>query len=107
MTATKYDQAKPDLSILPKTPLEEIAKVMAFGAAKYGRGNWREGMAWSRYVSAALRHTFAFNENEDIDPESGLLHLAHAACNLLFLMEYYRYELGQDDRRKDLKSGQI
>lgn len=81
----KFDADKPSLSLLPFDALEEVAKVLDFGARKYDAHNWRKGMEFSRLVSAALRHISAWNLGEDNDPESGLNHLAHAACCILFL----------------------
>jgi hypothetical protein len=62
--------------------------------------NWRKGMNRSPLIDAAMRHLNAFNDAEDIDPESGLPHLAHARCCLGFLIEYATKGLGTDDRYK-------
>lgn len=97
----KLDVGKPPLELLPAGPLAEIARVLEFGAKKYERQAWRTNAGeWSRLVSAALRHIHAFNEGETIDQESGRPHLAHAACCLLFLLEYERKAIGIDDRFK-------
>ena len=96
--ATKDDKGKPALSLLPRSAVEEIAAVLEMGAQKYGRDNWKEGMHWTRLIDAALRHIYAFADKEDIDPESGITHLAHAATNLMFLLEYYKKQKGEDDR---------
>ncbi len=95
---TKHDQLKPRLDLLPSRPVEEVALVLAFGGGKYGDNNWRKGMFWSRVIAASLRHIFAFMRGEDKDPESGLSHLAHAATNLLFLIEYTHTKKDHDDR---------
>lgn len=55
-------------------------------------------MAWSRMLGACLRHLFSWAKREEADPESGLSHLAHAACCVLFLIDYERRGAGQDDR---------
>jgi hypothetical protein len=96
----KYDTGKIPLELLPPEALTEIAKVLAFGAQKYGRHNWRKGMAWFRLIGAILRHLFAWMRGEDKDPESGLSHLAHAGCDILFLMAYEIKGIGTDDRYK-------
>lgn len=75
----------------------EIAAVLAFGAQRYGRHNWRQGMRWSRVVAAALRHLAAFERGELRDQESGLHHLGHFGCCLMFLAVYERDQLGEDD----------
>lgn len=85
--AFKADDEKVDMTLLPFSPLEEIAEVLMFGQAKYSRDNWRKGFAHERLMAATMRHLFAYNEGETLDPETGLCHLAHAGCMLLFLME--------------------
>lgn len=100
--AKKYDAGKAPFSLLPYGPLEEIAKVLDFGAAKYGTHNWLGGMSWSRLADACLRHVFARIWGEKLDPETGLSHFAHAACCLLFLLQYEQKNLGTDDFYKCL-----
>lgn len=78
----------------------EVSKVLTFGKDKYGAHNWRNGLHWSRISSAMLRHIFAWLGGEDRDPESGLNHLAHAACGTLMLLEYVITKSGEDDRYK-------
>lgn len=94
----KHDQGKVPLHLLPTEALREVAKVLAFGAQKYDPWNWKKGMDWSRLHGAALRHLFAWAEGEEGDPETGLSHLAHAACCVLFLLTYEVLDLGTDDR---------
>jgi hypothetical protein len=101
-TAVKYDQDKLPMHLLSTEALEQIAAVLQFGAQKYDNHNWRKGFAWSRPLSAALRHILAFNRGEDRDPESNLSHLAHAACCLMFLIEFEKTHTELDDRYKDV-----
>ena len=96
--AKKFDTGKPPMSLISRTALEEEAKVLAFGAEKYGAHNWRAGMDFSRLMDACLRHVYAFADGEDVDKETGLSHLAHARCCLAFLLEYQGKRLGKDDR---------
>lgn len=98
--AVKFDSSKIPLELLPPEALVEIAKVLAFGAKKYSAWNWAKGFAWSRLAGAALRHLFAWLGGEDKDPESGLSHLSHCACCLLFLISHELRGLGDDDRFK-------
>ena len=81
----KHDQGKVKLAHLPFAQLEIIARVLDHGEVKYGRDNWKKGN-FMRYASACLRHLFARLKGERNDPESGLPHLAHAACCILFMM---------------------
>ena len=103
--AVKADDGKPPMGLLPWPALWDVARVLAFGAKKYAAHNWKKGMDWSRMYDAALRHLSAFIEGENDDPESGLPHLAHANCCLLFLATYEKMGWGIDDRWKGQKNG--
>lgn len=96
----KHDQGKPNFALLPIGPTEEIVKVWTFGEKKYAAWNWTLGFKWSRPLAASLRHIFAWARGEDKDPESGLPHLAHAACCLMMLLEFQATGTGEDDRYK-------
>jgi hypothetical protein len=100
MNAVKHDEGKVPLHLLPSEAIIEIAKVLGHGAVKYGDHNWRKGFRWSRLIGALLRHIFAFIGGQDKDEESGLPHLAHAGCCLLFLLTHQLQNLGEDDRYK-------
>jgi len=100
MTAKKNDKGKPPMALISNVAMRGLADVLAFGAEKYQANGWRSGMEWSRYVSAAMRHIMAWNDGEDVDPESGLSHLDHAACCLMFLSEFEKTGNGTDDRYK-------
>jgi hypothetical protein len=84
----KNDHGKPDLALMAWLPMEQvitICRVLEHGGQKYAPDNWKGGK-FRRYASACLRHLFARLKGEINDPESGLPHLAHAACCILFLM---------------------
>lgn len=94
----KYDAGKTRHELLSDLAIEELAKVLTFGAKKYAADNWRSGMEWRRLIGAARRHIAEFSMGNDIDPDSGLSHLAHAMCCLMFLEEYSQTDKGTDDR---------
>lgn len=83
----KHDSGKLDYTLVPWDGLEDVIKVLEFGAQKYSRDNWRKvENAEARYLAAAFRHLVAHNFGEVNDPESGLPHLAHAGCCILFML---------------------
>lgn len=98
MTGTKNDADKERLDLLPMRAINEVGKVLTFGAKKYADNNWRGGMKWGRLIGATLRHIFTFMGGEDTDKESGIHHLAHAATDVLFVLEYALTKTGEDDR---------
>lgn len=98
LSGVKYDQEKPDISLLSSKALLKVADVMTYGKKKYSAHNWRGGIAYSRLISAAQRHLLAFQDGEDKDPESKLSHLAHASCCLMMLLEFEQTRPDLDDR---------
>lgn len=94
----KDDHGKNPLELLPTDALEEIGKILQHGAMKYDPRNWEKGMSWGRIYGAALRHLFAWWRGEALDKDSGLSHISHAACCLLFLLTYSLRRVGTDDR---------
>lgn len=83
--------------ISPIAQIEE-SKVYGMGATKYDDHNWRRGYAWSLSIAALFRHLIAWMGGEDIDPESGLSHMAHARWHTGVLLEFQARDLGTDDR---------
>lgn len=99
MSLTKFDEGKPQWHLLPIKALIEVIKALMHGKKKYGAWNWAQGGDYSRIYDATLRHITAWWDGEDLDPESGLSHLAHAACGVLFLLELVCRDIPVDDRR--------
>jgi len=101
--AVKHDTGKPDWSLVPFESLEGMVKVLEFGAQKYAGWNWTTngGFPYMRVMRSCLRHLFAWSRGEDIDPESGLSHIHHAMCNLLFISHYIgnKEKYNKDDRQ--------
>lgn len=85
---TKHDKGKRNYSLLPPRELGQIVDVLGHGANKYGIDNWKRmnKEEIDRYISALYRHFEAWRAGEKDDPDSGYSHLAHVACNCLFLM---------------------
>lgn len=100
--AVKHDDGKPDWSLVPFESLEGMVKVLEFGAKKYDNWNWTAdgGFQYTRVLRSCLRHLFAWSRGEDLDPESGLSHIHHAMCNLLFISHYIgnKKKYSKDDR---------
>lgn len=69
-----------------------IGDVLTHGASKYAANNWLRGMSWTVVFGAVLRHLFAWFMGERLDRKekggSGLPHLYHAACGIMFLAHY-------------------
>lgn len=101
--AIRFDAGKTDWSLVPWDSVEEIVKVLEFGKVKYAAWNWSSngGFKYMRVFNSTMRHLLAWARGEDKDPESGLSHLSHAACNLLFIIYFVKHKdkySSNDDR---------
>lgn len=94
----KHDSGKLQWSLVPMKYLRGMVQVLMFGAKKYSPDNWRAGMPWSQPYNALLRHMDAWHAGEDLDDETGLNHLDHALCELLFLRAFVEDHKALDDR---------
>lgn len=84
----KFDGGKLQYGLLPPLALREVVKVLTFGAEKYEPDNWKRVPDPNRrYFDAAQRHLWAYKEGEINDPESGVSHLAHALCCIMFMLD--------------------
>lgn len=89
----KDDQEKNRLDLIEPEFIEGVGKVLTFGADKYEPNNWQKVEdAENRYYAAAMRHLMAWRKGEKTDPESGISHLDHIACNIMFLQHFEREE---------------
>lgn len=79
---------------------EDFVQVLTDGANKYKPRNWENGLSWTSVIASLKRHITAMENGEDFDPESGRLHIAHAACNVHFLNAFYHDFPQGDDRPK-------
>lgn len=86
--SAKDDAGKPRLTLVPMQIIFDIAEVREYGNKKYkDPDNWKQVEA-ERHFEAFLRHVAKawYGDHLQIDPESGLLHLSHAACDLSFFL---------------------
>ena len=94
-TETKFrkdDSLKVKVSLVEADFILGIAQVATFGANKYEKDNWKKCEDLDRYKDAALRHLFEYLKGNTKDEETGLSHLYHASCNLMFLDYFDRKE---------------
>lgn len=98
---TKNDSEKPDLSLLAYLPADFIVATGAaleYGARKYGVDNYLQGLSVRRLIAAMLRHANAYGRGEDLDLESGLSHLGHAAACVAMIFGCARAGTLEDNR---------
>lgn len=94
----KFDEGKARFDLLPPDALTQVARIFTFGATKYADRNWEKGMDWGRVYAAQQRHMNAFWGGEMYDPETGMMHTAHATFGSLVLCTYSLRGIGTDTR---------
>lgn len=80
----KDDAGKPRLDLIDPYFLEDLGAILEFGARKYAEDDWKS-IEPKRFEAAAMRHLNEYRKGYMLDPETAKSHLAHAACNLMFL----------------------
>lgn len=106
-SGVKLDDGKLRHDLLPPDAVGEVARIFTFGAEKYAARNWEKGMDWGRVYAAQQRHMMAFWGGEMYDPETGMLHTAHATFGTLVLTAYSLRGIGLDSRKADGETGFI
>lgn len=93
--SVKADEGKLQLTLVPRDLIRAVAAIRMYGVRKYPEGgpdNWKR-VEPERYRDALFRHLLAYlDDPSGVDPESGLPHLWHLACNAAFLIELEKGE---------------
>lgn len=103
----KLDKGKVRYDLVPPEAEEALARVLMHNAksegGRYPDRNWEEGMSYVRAYAAVRRHLAAWLKGEDIDPDSGNLHINHAFCMLAFLVTYIARGMNEFDDRPNFR----
>lgn len=94
MKATKPQR----YDLIPLEPLKLLAQHYGVGATKYADHNWKLGFEWSKSYAALMRHLTAFWGGEDVDEETGSLHMTAVAWHAFTLLEFMQDHPEFDDR---------
>jgi hypothetical protein len=83
----KDDKGKARWDLVAWDAFDAAARVLSYGASKYGEYNWQHVPdAEDRYFSALLRHLVAWRRGDLEDADTGENPLAHVLCNAMFLL---------------------
>jgi len=85
-------------SLIPVEALDIMARLYGFGAEKYEAHNWRKGYEWTKSFDSLFRHATSALRGEDLDPETGLPHLAGVVFHCFTLMVFAEEHPEFDDR---------
>lgn len=105
MGGVKFDSEKNRWDLVDFDFMDQCVAVLTHGAKKYAPNNWKLVERW-RYLGALMRHVSAYYNGEANDQETGLSHLAHAFCNLMFLfghdkLLFEKRAIRQDPEQKE------
>lgn len=93
----RKNSGKPPMHLLPWDALAMVAWVLQFGACKYAARNWEKGLSWTDCIRAIAAHSGKLLCGEWYDDESACPHVAHIACNALFICAMSARGTGIDD----------
>ncbi len=80
--AIKETKGKPQVDLVHYSLIKAVAEVRTFGINKYQNDEDWKTTPVRTYVAAAIRHLYKYLWENELDNESGLRHLAHAATSL-------------------------
>jgi hypothetical protein len=98
-SGVRYNADKMRWALVDFDALEDMVRVLEFGAKKYSDNNWKNGLKTTEIFESMMRHLTAYLRGEDNDPESGLPHTGHLLCNAMFLSYMHKYKPDFDTRQ--------
>lgn len=95
-----FDSNKVRLDLVPEEFVWGAGRGLTYGAFKYGENNFKKGIKWSKLIGSAKRHLGRFCGREEIDAESGLLHIDLLLSSLAMLRWMVANRPDLDDRHE-------
>jgi len=103
-TSLRYNEGKPQWSLVDFKSLEPLVRVMEYGCIKYEKNNWKKGLDLTQILESMSRHLFALMSGEIIDPESGEKHIGHLYANCMFWEYHYNKQLNEKENSRKEES---
>lgn len=91
---SRFNEGKLLFECIPPEFEAALAAVLTSGAKKYDKYNWHKGFPFDELYGSLRRHLNAFMDpaQNDLDDESGLPHLSHAAANIMFMIYFTHHK---------------
>lgn len=83
----RFNEGKTDWTLVHFPSLKPLLSVLAYGANKYSKDNWKNGGVNTEktvIMQSMLRHVLALAGGEERDKESKLHHIGHIMANCMF-----------------------
>lgn len=100
MKSDRFNKGKIQWSLVHFKSIEELPKVLEFGAKKYSRDNWKKGLDLNEILDSMQRHLSSLIDGQEFDEESKLHHIGHIMCNCMF----YSYHKNKNEQEKASKT---
>lgn len=97
----RFNEGKPEVSQLDPRFIMALADLMTKSAKKYGRYNWSKGQEYHTPFDSCQRHLLKWISGEDVDSESGMNHLLHAAANIMIMWTSQQKNIKELDTRNN------
>ena len=88
--ALRYNDGKPEWTLVDFDSLESMVRVLEFGAKKYARENWKKPMDKKKILDSLMRHLVRLMADEELDSESKLPHIGHILANCMMYSYHSR-----------------
>jgi hypothetical protein len=96
--AARKNSDKLRWDLLDYHSIEELLRVLEFGAEKYAPNNWKKGLHREELLESAMRHLVLMFQGKEVDSDSARPHAAHVMCNMMFYLYMLRYNKFAKDR---------
>lgn len=104
MTGSRYNNGKLRWDLVEWNSVEEMLKVLEFGALKYNPQNWKKGLNREEILESTQRHLIKLFQKEELDSESQLHHAGHVMCNMMFYLYHAKHSSFVFERNNPFKT---
>lgn len=104
MAAERHNQNKLRWNLVDFKSVEEMLKVLEFGAVRYAPDNWKKGLNKEEILESTQRHLVELFNNNTIDDDSKLHHMGHIMCNAMFYLFHERNGTFVKERNNPFKN---
>lgn len=87
--AKRHNKGKIQWTQTSFAALEPMIRILEHGEKEYGRSNWKKGFDRNKLLDCLLRHVHSLSDGEEIDPTTGINHIAAVLANAMFYSYHF------------------
>lgn len=96
--SVRHNTGKVQLREIDPSFVLGLGQVLTASRERYDEGNWMKETKLSTPYESCMRHLMKFWNGDELDDDTKLDHLLHAATNIMFLYYHKSSGKGIDDR---------